>query len=208
MMTCEESERQLLELSGEPQGELREHLAGCADCRAFRAVVATLESGCGGAVAPSAELDAAVLRLGCEELRGVRRRRLRRLLTRGVAAAAAVVAVSALSLTWLASGGEGASGVADGARALAHRQESPSPSEEMVAVGQELAASKLYADVALDAWEQDVTRLYLTATEPELAEPEPAEPSSATPVLPMDAEFVALSSELDTMGLLVSLDGH
>ncbi len=212
MMTCEESERQLLELSGEPQGELREHLAGCADCRAFRAVMASLAPGCGGAVAPSAELDAAVLRLGSEELRGVRRRRLRRLLMRGVAAAAAVVAVSALSLTWLASGGEDASGVADGAVAAARmRQESPSPSEEMVAVGQELAASKLYADVALDAWEQDCARLYLTATEPELAEPAPALASasaSATPVLPMDAEFVALSSELDTMGLLVSLDGH
>lgn len=209
MMTCEESERQLLELSGEPQGELREHLAGCADCRAFRAVMASLAPGCGGAVAPSAELDVAVLRLGREELRGVRRRRLRRLLTHGVAAAAAVVAVSALSLTWLAGVGEGASGVADGAVAARMRQESPSPSEEMVAVGQELAASKLYADVALDAWEQDCARLYLTATEPELAEPAPALASaSATPVLPMDAEFVALSSELDTMGLLVSLDGH
>ena len=99
-MTCDECERQLLELSGEPQGELREHLAGCADCRAFRSVVATLESGCGGAAAPSPALDAAVLRLGREELRGVRRRRLMRLLTRGVAAAA----VSPWISIWLGGG--------------------------------------------------------------------------------------------------------
>lgn len=200
-MTCDECERQLLELSGEPQGELREHLAGCADCRAFRSVVATLESGCGGVAAPSPALDAAVLRLGREELRGVRRRRLMRLLTRGVAAAA-IVAVSAVSLTGLLETG-------GGAVASVRSQESLAPSEEeMVAVGQELATSKLYADMALDDWEQDCARLYLTATEPELAEPEPAALASATPVLPMDAEFVALSSELDTMGLLVSLDGH
>lgn len=200
-MTCDECERQLLELLGEPQGELREHLAGCADCRAFRSVVATLESGCGGAAVPSPALDAAVLRLGREELRGVRRRRLMRLLTRGVAAAA-IVAVSAVSLTGLLETG-------GGAVASVRSQESLAPSEEeMVAVGQELATSKLYADMALDDWEQDCTRLYLTATEPELAEPEPAALAPATPVLPMDAEFVALSSELDTMGLLVSLDGH
>ena len=200
-MTCDECERQLLELSGEPQGELREHLAGCADCRAFRSVVATLESGCGGAAVPSPALDAAVLRLGREELRGVRRRRLMRLLTRGVAAAA-IVAVSAVSLTGLLETG-------GGAVASVRSQESLAPSEEeMVAVGQELATSKLYADMALDDWEQDCTRLYLTATEPELASPEPAALAPATPVLPMDAEFVALSSELDTMGLLVSLDGH
>ena len=200
-MTCDECERQLLELSGEPQGELREHLAGCADCRAFRSVVATLESGCGGAAVPSPALDAAVLRLGREELRGVRRRRLMRLLTRGVAAAA-IVAVSAVSLTGLLETG-------GGAVASVRSRESLAPSEEeMVAVGQELATSKLYADMALDDWEQDCTRLYLTATEPELAEPEPAALAPATPVLPMDAEFVALSSELDTMGLLVSLDGH
>lgn len=200
-MTCDECERQLLELSGEPQGELREHLAGCADCRAFRSVVATLESGCGGAAVPSPALDAAVLRLGREELRGVRRRRLMRLLTRGVAAAA-IVAVSAVSLTGLLeTGGDAVASV--------RSQELLAPSEEeMVAVGQELATSKLYADMALDDWEQDCTRLYLTATEPELAEPEPAALAPATPVLPMDAEFVALSSELDTMGLLVSLDGH
>ena len=97
-MTCDECERQLLELSGEPQGELREHLAGCADCRAFRSVVATLESGCGGAAVPSPALDAAVLRLGREELRGVRRRRLMRLLTRGVAAAAIVAVFAALPI--------------------------------------------------------------------------------------------------------------
>lgn len=201
-MTCDECERQLLELSGEPQGELREHLAGCADCRAFRSVVATLESGCGGAAGPSPALDAAVLRLGREELRGVRRRRLMRLLTRGVAAAAAIVAVSAVSLTGLLETG-------GGAVASVRSRESLAPSEEeMVAVGQELATSKLYADMALDDWEQDCARLYLTATDPELAEPEPAALASATPVLPMDAEFVALSSELDTMGLLVSLDGH
>ena len=200
-MTCDECERQLLELSGEPQGELREHLAGCADCRAFRSVVATLESGCGGAAVPSPALDAAVLRLGREELRGVRRRRLMRLLTRGVAAAA-IVAVSAVSLTGLLETG-------GGAVASVRSQESLAPSEEeMVAVGQELATSKLYADMALDDWEQDCARLYLTAPERELAEPEPAALASATPVLPMDAEFVALSSELDTMGLLVSLDGH
>ena len=200
-MTCDECERQLLELSGEPQGELREHLAGCADCRAFRSVVATLESGCGGAAVPSPALDAAVLRLGREELRGVRRRRLMRLLTRGVAAAA-IVAVSAVSLTGLLETG-------GGAVASVRSREMLAPSEEeMVAVGQELATSKLYADMALDDWEQDCTRLYLTATEPELAEPEPAALAPATPVLPMDAEFVALSSELDTMGLLVSLDGH
>lgn len=199
-MTCDECERQLLELSGEPQGELREHLAGCADCRAFRSVVATLESGCGGAAVPSPALDAAVLRLGREELRGVRRRRLMRLLTRGVAAAAIVV--SAVSLTGLLETG-------GGAVASVRSREMLAPSEEeMVAVGQELATSKLYADMALDDWEQDCARLYLTATEPELAEPEPAALASATPVLPMDAEFVALSSELDTMGLLVSLDGH
>ena len=192
-MTCDECERQLLELSGEPQGELREHLAGCADCRAFRSVVATLESGCGGAAA---------LRLGREELRGVRRRRLMRLLTRGVAAAAAIVAVSAVSLTGLLETGGGAVASVRSQESLA------SSEEEMVAVGQELATSKLYADMALDDWEQDCARLYLTATEPELAEPEPAALASATPVLPMDAEFVALSSELDTMGLLVSLDGH
>lgn len=187
-LACTDCERQLLELPGPPSGVLREHLLQCPDCRAFWTILQTVQT---PLPEPTPELDARVRSLA---LLAMRRQRQWRALVRTAAAVVAVLAAVAWFVT----------PQGDRTPLLAAGEALPLPEQVVV---DDWTARVLYAETALEEWSIDATQFYLTSVEPSQAASPAANLSPSTPVMPMDAEYSALSSDLDALELLVTLGG-